>query len=105
VNDLPSPPDPHRQGVDRLRQLRDVFSDAAIAAARDGDVAIANWARTIADRYAYEINERAQSARTLRNWVFERRLARPCGSARGDITGIPPWSQTSLPASADTQKG
>lgn len=60
---LPPLPDPRTLSVDELRLVRDLFSDNAVRAARDGDMIIANWARVITDRYAIEMTLRRRSAR------------------------------------------
>lgn len=60
---LPPLPDPCSLTVDELRLVRDVFSDAAVRAARDGDTLLAGWARTVTDRYAIELTLRRRSAR------------------------------------------
>lgn len=69
-------PDPTRQGVESLRLLRDLFQDTARAAVVDGEAQMAAWARTIADRYALEVNIRARDRRALERWIADRRRPR-----------------------------
>ncbi|OSC22098.1 hypothetical protein B8W69_26970 [Mycobacterium vulneris] len=91
LNDLP---DPATLGVESLRQLLTLFQDTATTAARAGDMALANWARTIADCYAARLNENARHRRELQRAITDSRRRRPHGTP-GDVTGIPPWSQAS----------
>lgn len=91
ANDIP---DPTTQTVEALRILRDAFQTAAIKAIADGDVEMANWARTITDRYGLELTRRARDRRSLEQWIADHRRERPHGTP-GDTTGIPPWSEIS----------
>ncbi|OBI08554.1 hypothetical protein A5714_01935 [Mycobacterium sp. E2462] len=91
IDDLP---DPMQLGVDDLRRLRDLFHYTAEAAVRQGDEMLATWARTITDKYAHVLNERASSARALRAYLADRRRERPHGTP-GDTSGLPLWRDIS----------
>lgn len=64
-------PQPDSLGVEALRRCRDLFQDAAITAAREGDDVLANWARAVADRYALELTLRARYRRVVERWIDE----------------------------------
>jgi hypothetical protein len=90
--DLHDLPDPATLGVESLRELLTLFQDTATAAARAGDMALANWARTIADCYAARLNENARLRRDLERAIAENRRRRPLG------TGGDPWPGDGDPA-------
>jgi hypothetical protein len=79
IDELPDLHDPHKLSVDGVRLLRDLFSDAAIVAAREGDAAIASWARTICEQYSRALNQRTESARVLQHAIAEYRVRHPYG--------------------------
>lgn len=66
-------PDATTLGPEALRLLYGLFQDTARDALADGDVGMASWARTIADRYALQLNIHAQQRRELRRQIDEQR--------------------------------
>jgi hypothetical protein len=82
IDELPDLPDPHKLSVYGLRVLRDLFSDTAVIAAREGDIALASWARTLCDQYSRALNQRSESARVLQQAISEYRLRHPYGKIR-----------------------
>jgi hypothetical protein len=75
-------PDPCKLTVEDLRLVRDLFSDNAINAAHKGDDVMAALARTICDRYSFELNCRARDRRELQQAITEYRLRHPYGVIR-----------------------
>ncbi|MGD1204835.1 hypothetical protein ACKUVQ_00295 [Mycobacterium seoulense] len=84
-------PDPTQLSVDSLRQLRDLFQEAAIAAVGDGDVELASWARVVCDRFGFEINARVRGRHELQQSLAEYRAQHPYGVLRFDAPSADGW--------------